>query len=239
MGNFGLDGGTLADLAFDPATGVLYGWRTGSAGDLYTVDLVTGTATLVGESGLTLQCGNALEFGPGGTLYLAGEGTQGVLRIIDKTTGLPTGSVALSGYPSDEKISALTFDGVALLGVTNGLHNLIRIDPGTGASRRSALQARPPAQEGCSPAIDGIAMRLGAPTTTTSSTTTTTSTTATTTTTHTTMSTTTTQTTTTTTRPVATTTTTTLPPGVARLCLRRPRLLPSDRRHGGPDGAAR
>jgi hypothetical protein len=136
IGSFGLAGGgnTLADLAFDPATGVLYGWRAGDSGDLYTVNLQSGAATLVGESGLSDLSGGGLEFVPGIGLVAAIEGTDTQLRIIDKNTGLPIGQIALTGYGDEgEPIAALTWDGRAFLyGVTRKDGNLIRIDPKTG-----------------------------------------------------------------------------------------------------------
>jgi hypothetical protein len=133
IGSFGLMGNTLADLAFDPATGVLYGWRSGNSGDLYTVDLQTGTATLVGESGLTNLSGGSLEFVPGIGLVAGVEGTDTQLRIIDKNTGLPIGDIPLTGYGEIASIAALTWDGRAFLyGVTRKDGDLIRIDPKTG-----------------------------------------------------------------------------------------------------------
>lgn len=137
VGSLGLDdltdeGPTLADIAFDPTTGVLYGWRARRSGDLYTVDLATGAATLVGQSGLSNTNGQGLTFGPGGNLYYAGEGTQGLLRTIDKSTGLPTGSIQLMNYPGDENIPALDFDGRMIFGVAGTGGDLITINPATG-----------------------------------------------------------------------------------------------------------
>jgi Repeat of unknown function (DUF6923) len=137
VGSLGLDdlsdeGPTLADIAFDPTTGVLYGWRARRSGDLYTVDLETGAATLVGESGLSNTNGQGLTFGPGGKLYYAGEGTQGLLRTIDKNTGLPNGSVQLTGYAGNENIPALAFDGQTIFGVAGTGGDLITINPVTG-----------------------------------------------------------------------------------------------------------
>ncbi len=123
---------TMADLAFDATTGLLYGWRAQSTGDLYTIDLMTGMATLVGESGLDLSGGQGLTFGPGNRLYLAGEGTEGRLWTIDKMTGLPISSRQLSGYSTDDNINALAFDGKTIYGVTNGNSELITIDPNSG-----------------------------------------------------------------------------------------------------------
>jgi len=133
VGSFGLGSGTLADLAFDPVTGTLYGWSTGSGGDLYTVNLTTGAATLVGESGLSLSGGNGLTFDESGNLYLAGNRTNGLLRTIDKATGLEIGSVQMSGYPLNQNINALDFDGTSLFGIAKTTNDLIEIDPVSGA----------------------------------------------------------------------------------------------------------
>jgi hypothetical protein len=138
IGSFGLanltdEGNTLADLTFDPATHVLYGWRARGEGDLYTVNLQTGAATKVGESGLSDLFGGGLAFGPKGELFLAAEGTEGKLRTIDKNTGLPIDSVDLTGYGSESSIAALAYDGYFFLyGVTRKDGDLIRINPDTG-----------------------------------------------------------------------------------------------------------
>lgn len=164
VGSFGLIGGsdgniTLADLAFDPATGVLYGWRAGNAGDLYTVNLETGAATKVGESGLTDLSGGGLEFGPGGRLFAALEGTQGRLLIISKATGMVIDEIQLTGYEGDAAIAALTWDGFGFLyGVTRKDGELIRINPETGE-----IETIGPAA-GEDAAIDGLAFSAcGAP----------------------------------------------------------------------------
>jgi Repeat of unknown function (DUF6923) len=156
IGSFGLldlqdEGNTLADLTFDPATGVLYGWRARREGDLYTVNLATGTATKVGESGLSDLQGGGLTFGPGGKLFLAAEGTGGTLRIIDKSTGMSVSSISLSGYSGNASIAALTWDGGKFLyGVTRKNGDLIRIDPSTGI-----IETIGPAADD-SAAIDGL-----------------------------------------------------------------------------------
>lgn len=152
IGSFGLSSPpcTLADLTFDPATNILYGWGAGSDGDLYTVNLQTGAATEVGESGLSSLQGGGLTFGPGGKLFLAAESTEGKLRTIDKTTGLPVDSVVLTGYGKSASIAALAYDGSAFLyGVTRKDGDLIRINPNTGeietigpaASEQAAIDA--------------------------------------------------------------------------------------------------
>jgi hypothetical protein len=151
IGGFGFS--TLADLAFDPATGTLYGWRSGNDGDLYTVNLMTGMATLVGESGLSDLSGGGIEFGPDGELYVAVEDAGGPLRTVNKLTGLPFGSIDLTGYDDeDASIAALTLDSAGFFyGVTRKNGDLIRINPSTGEIRTIGPAA------GDDAAIDGLA----------------------------------------------------------------------------------
>jgi hypothetical protein len=79
--------------------------------------------------------GGGLIFAPGRKLFLVAEGTDGKLRTIDKTTGLPVGSVTLNGYTGkpDQSIAALANNGGDFLyGVTRKEGNLIRINPTSG-----------------------------------------------------------------------------------------------------------
>lgn len=133
VGSFGLTNATLADIAFHPTSGVLYGWASGSTGDLHTVDLATGVATLLGESGLSGLGGNGLAFDVSGTLWYAGAGTQGVLRTVSAASGSTTDGPTLSGYAFDERINSMTFVGNTLYGMTSSRHNLIAIDTTSGA----------------------------------------------------------------------------------------------------------
>jgi hypothetical protein len=59
----------INDLAAQPGTGLLFGTSlstTTFVNSIYTIDKVTGVATLVGSTGVT---GATLAFGPDGTLY--------------------------------------------------------------------------------------------------------------------------------------------------------------------------
>ena len=128
---------TLGDLAFDPNTGVLYGWSTGFSPDLYTVNLTSGAATKVGESMLNPLGGDGLAFNGTGTLYLAVEGTKGALRTVNTGTGLTTVGPTLNGFdicgcPEGEAIFALSFNGPTLFGVTALSDHLITINVATG-----------------------------------------------------------------------------------------------------------
>ncbi len=92
--------GPIGGLAFDSATGILYGATSGTSnGDLISIDLGTGAGTLIGSTGLGDVA--ALALGPGGVLYggLGGNSTApGSLITIDPATGAGT-LVGFSGYP--------------------------------------------------------------------------------------------------------------------------------------------
>lgn len=92
--------GPIGGLAFDSATGILYGATSGtSSGDLIKLNLETGAGTLIGSTGLGDVA--ALAFGPGGVLYggLGGNSEgAGSLITIDPATGAGT-LVGFSGYP--------------------------------------------------------------------------------------------------------------------------------------------
>jgi hypothetical protein len=92
--------GPIGGLAFDTASGILYGVTSGAiGGDLVSINLVTGAATLIGST--ELGDISALAFGPGGVLFggLGGNSSApGSLITIDAATGAGT-VVGASGYP--------------------------------------------------------------------------------------------------------------------------------------------
>ena len=83
----------LSGLDFDPISGVLYGARSGpyDTGVLVTIDTVSGQATQVASTPLTLT---TISFDENGTLYgvnngpLPGQDSQ--LYVVDKATGATT-----------------------------------------------------------------------------------------------------------------------------------------------------
>lgn len=78
-------------------------------GDLYSVDLTTGTATVIGSTG----AGNLMEglaLSPGGTLY--GTDAAGNLYTVNTSTGAAT----LVGSTGAGDIEGLAFNGTTLLG---------------------------------------------------------------------------------------------------------------------------
>lgn len=132
VGDFGTGGSPMADIAFDPS-GDLFGWLEPIEDDLYRIDKTTGTATLVGDSGLfTGTSGLAID--AAGTVYYGGLANTFELVTIDPATGLP---IAFIPYdPFIEVGMGLTFTDT---GVLYGIHrvgsverNLATIDPATG-----------------------------------------------------------------------------------------------------------
>src|SRR4029079_13697798 len=61
VGGFGVaNGSTMADLAFDPTSGTLYGVGTNGGAHLYSINTTTGAATIIGSSGLRVTNGRGL-----------------------------------------------------------------------------------------------------------------------------------------------------------------------------------
>jgi hypothetical protein len=101
--------GPISGLAFDIHNGVMYGVAGGgiTTTNFYTIDLATGTASVVGSTGILM---GGLQFGFDGKLYAASAGTvaPGNLYVIDPTTGVAT----LVGPTGFDKISGLTLVGL-------------------------------------------------------------------------------------------------------------------------------
>jgi hypothetical protein len=141
-------GATIADITF-AADGTLYGWLevyeplvgTPAYDDLVTIDTTTAVMTVLGDSGLG-TFGSGLAFAPDTSLYFAGEGDDGPLRIMDRFSGVTMSTVGTlsggAGFTGDG-ISALAFDAT---GVLYGIENvdfggspaaLVEIDSTTAA----------------------------------------------------------------------------------------------------------
>jgi hypothetical protein len=104
--------GPISGLAYDEATGTLYGIDGGPGpAELLSIDMTTGLASPIGSTGF--QAGS-LEFGPGGMLYGGGTGGNGGnLYRIDPETGASeligaTGFGSVTGLALAE--SLLDFD---------------------------------------------------------------------------------------------------------------------------------
>jgi hypothetical protein len=133
VGQLNDDDDPAADITF--RGGTLFGWLQGPD-DLATIDRSTGTATVVGDSGLDTR-GSGLAAAPDGTLYFTGSNDNGPLHTIDPATGSATVAATLDGT-CGTRINALAFDSTGTLyGVrrSGGLCNatqLIRINTTTG-----------------------------------------------------------------------------------------------------------
>src|SRR5437870_3775009 len=81
---------SMADLAVQPGTGVLFGIRSpgdqlGGQGRLYTINKTTGAATLVGDTGNFF---GSIAFAPNGTLYMSAANLDAMDNFI--VVGLKT-----------------------------------------------------------------------------------------------------------------------------------------------------
>jgi DNA-binding beta-propeller fold protein YncE len=105
----------LGSLVRSPG-GALYALRTSLTGELYTADVATGTATLVGPTGLTLREGG-LDFDPlSGQLYGINAANAGLLFTLDTGTGAAsTVGVVLDEFGAGIDASALAFDAAGTL----------------------------------------------------------------------------------------------------------------------------
>jgi len=102
----GFTGVDIGGLAFDSLNGILYGVGNG---DLYTIDVATGLATLVGSTGATFGFRVGLAYDPDtATLFLNG-GDNDSLYTVNTATGLAT----VVGPSSAAGI--LDIDGLAVL----------------------------------------------------------------------------------------------------------------------------
>ena len=126
---------TMADIAFDSA-GNLYGVGSIGGPQLYSINLLTGQATVIGGTGLTSTTGGGLAISSGGTYY----GTPTASRFGTYSPTLGTfANIANPIKPVGGAYGALDFDenGV-LFGLNVGSGSpppthLVTIDPLTGA----------------------------------------------------------------------------------------------------------
>ncbi len=112
--------------------GTLYALRAGVPGELYSADVATGIATLVGSTGIAIREGG-LDFHPtSGALYGVNSVGAGELFTLDTGTGVATLiGVILDefGFPIDT--SALAFDAAGNLYVIKSFPapEIYRVDP--------------------------------------------------------------------------------------------------------------
>ncbi len=108
--SIGALGAFINGLTFDSA-GTLYG--TGGTG-LYTIDLVSGSATLIGNTGFT-SAGD-IAFDSSGNLFLSANGTGGGDQLVSLNT--TTGAGSLIGNIGVSSVFGLNFSGSTLYGFT-------------------------------------------------------------------------------------------------------------------------
>ena len=98
----------MADLAFDPTSGVLYGVGTNGGAHLYSINTTTGAATLIGDSGLAFTNGGGVEIDSTGAVF--GSPLPANFGTYDKVTGLYT-DIANPAKPTGRGYGALSFNG--------------------------------------------------------------------------------------------------------------------------------
>ena len=107
---------TMADLAFDSA-GNLYGVASIGGPQLYTINPLTGQATVIGNTGLTSTTGGGLAISPGGIFY--GTPTASRFGTYNPLTGAYS-NIANPAKPAGGAYGALDFDGNTLYGLNVG-----------------------------------------------------------------------------------------------------------------------
>ncbi|MEO6033887.1 MAG: PEP-CTERM sorting domain-containing protein [Verrucomicrobiota bacterium] len=126
---------TMADIAFD-SSGNLFGIGSVGGPQLYSINLFTGKATLIGGTGLTSTSGGGLAISSGGLLY--GTPTATRFGTYDPNTGA-FANIASPNLPVGGAYAALSFDAAGVLyGLDLGpgpalLSHLVTINPNTGA----------------------------------------------------------------------------------------------------------
>lgn len=143
LGSVSISDGTnqisIADLALQPGTGKLFGIRgpndqLGGQGLLYTINAITGLATLVGNTG---DFFGSLAFAPNGTLYMSSADLDfaGNFINIGVKTLNPLNAAQLSFIATTDFFGALAVrpEDSALFGGNGDFAQLFQINPTTGA----------------------------------------------------------------------------------------------------------
>jgi len=116
----------LSGLAYDTINEIMYavdgGGGGGNPANLYTINLGTGQANLIGNTGLGL---GSLEFGPDGVLYAGGDANEGGnIYSINTNTGVAS-FVISSGF---EAVTGLTLVGDVQIPDTQVAGELLPLD---------------------------------------------------------------------------------------------------------------
>jgi len=150
---------TMADLAFDSG-GNLYGVTSIGGPNLYSINQLTGQATLVGPNGVsTSTTGGGLAISSGGVFY--GTPTASRFGTYNSGSGAYT-NIANPAKPAGGAYGALEFDGSTLYGLNVGSGSppptaLVTIDPATGVVTNVGLSIN---------SLDAIAAAIPEPATT-------------------------------------------------------------------------
>ncbi len=127
-------GSSMADIAFDPTTDVLYGIGTVGGAQLYSIDTATGQATLVGNSGFAFTNGGGVAVSDTGTVF--GSPLPTNFGTYDKVTG-EYSDITNPDKPTGRGYGGLAFDGSVLYGLNvatpPAAPHLVTIDSVTGA----------------------------------------------------------------------------------------------------------
>jgi hypothetical protein len=127
---------TMSDLAFAPS-GKLYGVASIGGPNVYSIDVLTGQATLVGSNGtLTSTTGGGLAINSAGTFY--GTPTATRFGTYDPVTGAYT-NIGTTTPPAGGSFAALAFNGSTLFAMNSGTgspppSHLATIDLASGAT---------------------------------------------------------------------------------------------------------
>jgi hypothetical protein len=117
VGNAGANPATMADIAFD-AAGKLYGVGSVGGPQLYSINIATAQATIVGAgTGLTSTSGGGLSINPAGAFY--GTPTSTRFGTYNSGTGAFT-NITNPTKPVGGAYAALAFDGGVLYGLNLG-----------------------------------------------------------------------------------------------------------------------
>jgi hypothetical protein len=125
---------TMADIAFDSA-GNLYGVGSIGGPQIYSINILTGKATVIGSTGLTSTTGGGIAISSAGIFY--GTPTASRFGTYNSTTGAYT-DIANPTKPVGGAYGALDFNGGVLYGLNVGSGtppptHLVTINPANGA----------------------------------------------------------------------------------------------------------
>jgi hypothetical protein len=108
---------TMSDLAFDTA-GNLFGVGSIGGPNLYSINIATGQATVIGSTGISSTGGGGLAISPGGVFYGTPTNTQ--FGTYNRTTGAYTNITSPARPAGGGAYAALAYNGLTLYGINSG-----------------------------------------------------------------------------------------------------------------------